>query len=389
MNTCVLAYTFYETDGRVMRYAESLARRGDGVDVIALRHRGQRRRERINGVNVIRIQRRSVTEKRRLAYMLKIVSFFMRSAVCVTLRHLRYRYRIIHVHSVPDFEVFAAAIPKLLGARVILDIHDIVPEFYVSKFGAGRWALLVKALVRIERASAAFADHTIASNHIWQERLISRSVSREKCSVFLNYPDPNLFRYSGPKQPNDRFVMMYPGTLSWHQGLDLAIRAFASVKQETPGAEMHIYGGGNELGVLRRLVDDLSMRERVRFMPILPVSQIADKMAAANLGVVPKRSDSFGNEAFSTKILEFMALGVPVLAADTKVDRHYFNEKVIQFFEAGNVTDLADKMLMLFRDPMLRSRLAANALEFAEKHSWSAHEKRYLDLVDSLSRVRG
>ena len=131
---CMLVYSFYETDNRVIRYAETLAKRGDQVDVIALRKKGQPYTEVLNGVRVFRVQEREKNEKKSLDYLARLSRFFFRSGVLVTKKHLQAPYDLIHVHSVPDFEVFAALVPKLLGAKIILDIHDIVPEFYASKF---------------------------------------------------------------------------------------------------------------------------------------------------------------------------------------------------------------------------------------------------------------
>ena len=90
-----------------------------------------------------------------------------------------------------------------------------------------------------------FVDHVIISNHLWYEKLVSRSVPEEKCSVFLNYVDPSIF-YGRPHTRHDgKFVILFPGSLHWHQGLDIAIEAFALVRKKVPNAEFHIYGQGN------------------------------------------------------------------------------------------------------------------------------------------------
>ena len=107
-------------------------------------------------------------------------------------------------------------------------------------------------------------------------------------------------------------------------------------------------------------------------------------MASADLGIVPKRADSFGNEAFSTKILEFMSLGVPVLAADTAIDKYYFNDSQICFFESGNEEELARSVLYLINNPDVRESIARNGEDRAADFSWEKHKQRYFDLVDSL-----
>ena len=141
--------------------------------------------------------------------------FWWRSLIILGLRHARKRYDLVHVHSIPDFMVFAAALPKLTGCRIILDIHDLVPEFYADKFGVSSRSLIFKILGLVERISCRFADHVIISNHIWQKTLHSRSVSENKCSTILNYPDPRIFHLK-KTAANGKFVIMNPGSMSWH-----------------------------------------------------------------------------------------------------------------------------------------------------------------------------
>src|ERR1700760_1556729 len=136
LRVCMIAYSFYETDNRVMRYAETLAKRGDYVEVLALQREKLPEYEVLNDGHVHRIQHREVNEKGRFTYLTRILQFMMRAMVRVSRNHLRERYDFIHVHSVPDFLVFAAWLPRLQGVPVILDIHDILPEFYTSKFGS-------------------------------------------------------------------------------------------------------------------------------------------------------------------------------------------------------------------------------------------------------------
>ena len=122
----------------------------------------------------------------------------------------------------------------------------------------------------------------------------------------------------------------------------------------------------------------------MRFRELVSVREIAAIMADADLGVVPKRADSFGNEAYSTKIMEFMAVGVPVVAANTKIDRHYFNGDVVRFFESGDVDSLAREMSDLLRNPESRQQMVARASQYAASHCWERRKVDYLTLVDHL-----
>lgn len=333
---CMMAYAFYDTDNRIIRYAETLLRRGDAVDVIALRREGQPSCETINNVRVFRIQKRRRDETGPLSYLVRLLRFLVRSERFLSRRHAERPYDLIHVHSVPDFEIFAAWRAKKAGAKLILDIHDLVPEFYASKFRTDHRSAFFHLLLRIERASTAFADHVIIANHIWQKKLVERSVPPQKCSTVLNFVDPAVF-YPHPRtRRDDRFVLVYPGGLHWHQGLDIAIRAFARAAGEISDAEFHIYGEGSEEERLRALVRELGLENRVRFMGMVPYRDIAQVIADADVGIVAKRADSFGNEAYSTKILEYFSQGVPVLTSRTAIDSYYFPEDTHECGEQGH-----------------------------------------------------
>jgi len=386
LRVCMLAYTHYESDNRVMRYAETLAARGDTVDVLALRHRNDEPPTANPSVNVLPIQARTRNESTRIAYLCRVLTFLVRAACLLHQRHRRQPYDLIHVHSVPDFLVLAAAWPRQAGAKVILDIHDLLPEFYASKFAAGRETTVFKVLRWIERRSAALAEHVIIANDLWRARLIRRSVPGEKCTTILNYPDPRIFARQQTARRNDRFVFLYPGSLNWHQGVDLAIRAFAKIKERVPHAEFHIYGAGPEKTRLRQLAGELNLAGRVQIRDSVSLRKVAGIMAAADVAVVPKRGDTFGNEAFSTKTLEFMMLGVPVIVAATAIDQFYFNESLVKFFRPDDSDDLAAAMLQLFEDPRLRDHLVGNAAAFAQRYDWRVNQHIYLDLVDALTR---
>jgi glycosyltransferase involved in cell wall biosynthesis len=390
MRICMIAYTFYENDNRVMRYAETLTQRGDHVDIIALRRKGQSRHEVISDVHVFRIQRRTKSERRRISYLFKLLFFLAHSMVFVSRRHLGNPYQVVHVHSVPDFLIFAAWLPKLTHAKLILDIHDVLPEFYLSKFNSRHNSVLFRLLVWIERQSAHFADHVIIANALWLDRLVSRgSVNRRHCSAILNAPDPSIFTPRGRTRADGKFVVIYPGSLNWHQGLDLAISAFSQVRRTVPHAELHIYGEGDQKLALQHTVSELGLNDSVLFKGVCSIRDVATQIENADLGIVPKRANTFGNEAFSTKILEFMQLGIPVVVADTKVDRFYFNDSVVQFFKSGDIEDLAHSIVTLAREDKRRLAMRRNASEFVKQMTWNIHKHEYLRIIDSISNSAG
>ncbi len=383
---CMVTHSHFLSDTRVMRYAKELAARGDAVDVMALqRTQEDPEQEVFPNITLTRVQRRERDKERTPAsFLFPILKFLFNCTFTIAGRHRKKPYDLLHIHNIPDFLVLAAVFPRLRGAKVILDVHDIVPEFYASKFSIKESSLIIRMLKGMEWVSARFADHVILASHLWVEKYTQRTGSQGKCSVFINNVDAEIFFPRTRTRNDGKFIMLFPGGLQWHQGLDIAIRAFRQVLPKLPQAEFHIYGDGNVKSELVALARDLGLEDKVKFFPSVLVSEVAAVMADADLGVVPKRADSFGNEAYSTKIMEFMSLGVPVVISSTKVDRYYFDDSVVRFFKSGDVDELAEAILELARDPELRKRQAANASAYAERHSWQRRKAAYLELVDAL-----
>lgn len=383
---CMVTHSDYTRDARVTRYAEALAERGDEVQVLALQSApGLPREEKVGKVNLVRLQQRFAKDgSSRLSYLFPVMRFLTASSAWLATHHRRERFDLLHIHNIPDFLVFAGLYPKLRGAKIILDIHDIVPEFYASKFSRGEHSLGIKALKVMEVLSAKVADHVIIANDLWLEKYRTRTRANGKCSVFINNVDTSIFRQRPRTRQDDKLVMIFPGGLQYHQGLDIAIRAFAKVQQRFPNLEFHIYGDGNMKEQLIALTNELRLNDSVKFFKPLPVRQVAEKMANADLGVVPKRADSFGNEAYSTKIMEFMALGVPVVVSKTRIDQFYFNNSVVRFFESGDADSMAAAISDLLGDKEARQRLSQSGSLYAEANSWNSKKRDYLNLVDRL-----
>jgi len=354
---------------------------GHEVDVVALKRRNQASYECLNGVNLYRIQERNFDEKSKLSYLVRLLRFFIKSTNFLTKQHMSRRYSFVHVHSVPDFLVFAAALTKLTGAKVILDIHDLVPELNCSKFRLTRKSIVFKALILLERLSTSFADYVIVANHIWEKTLNSRSVAKDKCSVILNYPDPTIFKYQPADKRDNEFRIIYPGSLNWYQGVDTIIKAIARLEEQLPNLELQIYGDGSAKSQLTTLVSKLGLESKVTFEASLPINEISNLMRNADLAIEPKKAGSFANEALSTKILEYMALGVPVIASDTLAHQYYFDSDLVMFFESDNEEDLANCILSLREDEGHRTKLVQNALEYIAENNWKVRQKEYLDLV--------
>jgi glycosyltransferase involved in cell wall biosynthesis len=184
-----------------------------------------------------------------------------------------------------------------------------------------------------------------------------------------------------------RFIVIFPGTFQWHQGLDIGIKAFAEFRKKMPNAEFHLYGAQHEklMNWLKGIARDLGLEDAVKFCGIASLDAIPEIIANADLGVVPKRADSFGNEAYSTKIMEFMSQGIPVVVSRTKIDSYYFDDETVRFFPSGDSAAMAEAMYEVARNPVLRESLIRRGLEYVELHGWDRTKQQYFDLIDSLS----
>lgn len=387
---CMVTHSNYETDNRVRRYAEALAGRGDLVDVIAIETGDAPLGEKmVGGVRLITVQRRVRNERSQWTYAYRLLRFLAVSSVALTRLHSEIRYDLVHVHNIPDFQVFSAWYPKFTGAKVILDIHDIVPELFSNKFKSRVNDLYVGLLKKIEKVSTAFADHVIIANHLWVERITTRSAPPEKCTVFINHVDKALFhRRSRTRQAGDPVVILFHGTFQWHQGLDIAVDALRLLKEQVPSAELHLYGGGggaNSAGQLIEQAEKLGIGGSVKYFGSVALHQIPEIVANADLGIVPKRADSFGNEAYSTKITEFLSQGVPAIVSRTKIDMYYFDDNTVQFFDSGNSRDMANAMVEVLTNPARRESLVRAGLDYVERNSWETRKAAYFHRVDSLT----
>jgi glycosyltransferase involved in cell wall biosynthesis len=224
----------------------------------------------------------------------------------------------------------------------------------------------------------------IVSNHLWLDDFARRSARPEKCSVFINNVDSGIF-YPRPRTRTDgRRIIMFHGSFSRHQGVDLVVQALPAILRDVPAAEFHLYGGGAEERNLVALARELGVEHAVKFNGGVALDEIPQIIANADVGVVAKRADSFGNRAYSTKILEFMSQSVPVVLSKTEIDSYYFDDSTVRFFESGNVAELANALIDVLTDHSLRDRLVQQALVYAARNSWESRKHEYHHLVDSL-----
>ena len=381
---CMVVYTDLPADSRVLGEAKALVERGDEVHVITVRTALLGDRRHLNGICVHPVMRLdAVVTDRRRDFPARYARFMVKSAVRMARLHAERAFDVIQVHTMPDVLVFAAIVPKLLGAKVILDVHDLMPELYASKFGAHH--RMVRVLETLERRSIAFADRAIAVHEPHLAALVARGSPEDKFSVIMNAPDTALFHGAVGSRDPGRFRLVYHGTIGSRPGLDVAVRAVALARADVPGLELVIVGDGEYVGEVARLVTELELDGVVRLhRGRFDIAEVVPLLREADAGVVPILDDAFTRYMLPVKLLEYVALGLPVIASDTATIRAYFSDDMLAFVSPGDPRELARRIVALHRDPAGRARQAAAARRFLAEHGWQREKERYCELIDSL-----
>lgn len=388
MKLCMVSYS-EDNDPRILRYAYSAVRRGDTVDIVCLGERGQASHTEKNGIRIYPIYRRRYDEKKPFAYLRALLAFFFRSAYRCTWLHFRNRYDVIHFHNIPDFGVFCTLVPKWMGAKVILDIHDLVPEYYMQKFGVGPGHVVIRLLVWIEGLSCRYADHVITVTELWRERLVRRSVGEaDRCSVVLNVPDPDIFQSVKRRTRGGRsgFLLSYHGNLSEVAGSGTLIRAMPLIRGQIPGVRLQMLGHPEKMPSLKQLARSLDVEDCIRFMKSVHIRNLPSLMREVDVGIDPKKDGVYSGETLSVKAMEYLAMGIPLVVSGTPAAKAYFNDSMVLFFRPDDERDLARQVIKLHRSAGLGKRLTLNAGNFFNTHHWNRYRESYFALLDRLTK---
>jgi len=399
----MLAYTEYLTDPRVRREAQALAARGDSVDFLCLRQpKGQPtpQWETIDGVQVCHLPIRKYQGTSQIAYLFSYLWFLVVSTVWISGLHMRRNYQLFQVHTMPDFIIFAALLPRLTGCKLILDMHDLTSDLYSVKFRSRWMRPLIWGLRAQERWSAGIAHHVITVHEPYRQILIERRIPAQKITVLMNVPDDRIFsmavretgklvRITTPDESHP-FTLIYHGTVVARYGLDVMLRAVALLLQQRtiPKLRLVIYGKGDDLPRLRTISAELGLDNTVYFHgKHVPLETLPALIIQADLAVVPNLANPFTEYVLPTKMMEYAALGMPAVVARTLVVSQYFDEEMVAYFEPGNAEELAAIISTLAHDPARRRYMANITYErFTTRYNWTTMKQTYYDLADRLCK---
>jgi glycosyltransferase involved in cell wall biosynthesis len=215
MKIAMVVFSSFPLDVRVRREAEAHMEVGNQVDVLCRTSRKEASKEVVNNINVYRL---NLKRKRsgKITYLFEYLYFFFWAFFKVTSLHIRKKYDVVHVHNMPNFIVFTSLIPKLFGAKVILDLHDPMPELFASMFSLYDDSFVVKVLKWFEARAMRYANMNITPNIAFRNLFISRGCPHEKIAIVMNSPDEKIFKSDGENKltsENKNFVIMYHGAV--------------------------------------------------------------------------------------------------------------------------------------------------------------------------------
>lgn len=387
---CMLVHgPFPVGEPRVARQARAAVAAGYEVDVVCMRRPGEPRKENLDG---IRIHRLPLEHERGLglqAIVREYVGFTVLAAVTLWRLTRRRRYRVVHVHNPPDFLLLAALPAKIVwGARLIFDVHDLAPDMFAERFGAGNVAQLASRLLpAMERVALRLADSVVTVHEPYARELRARGA--RDVMVVMNSVDPEVLPTAKDhvhEQPDFRVV--YHGTVTPWYGVDLLVDAAGTVASEIPELVVEIYGEGDAVPGLRERARRLGLDGRVRFHDRwLPHTEVLARVQSASVGVIPNRASQLNRYALSSKLLEYVELGIPVVVAGLPTLREHFAEDEVLFFTPGDADSLAAALLATARDPEAARARAVAAQHRARAYAWEANAARYVRLLDVLSET--
>ena len=380
-------------DRRVWSEAQTLRDAGWRVTVVCPRGEdGRRWHERIDRIEVFRYPL-PTTEAGLANHVLEYAVAIPSTLLLALLGWGGRRFDVVHLCNPPDFLFPIGALFRALGSAVIFDQHDLGPEVYVAQ--GGRKAGAVHRILRwSERATYRSADVVIATNDTYRRFALSRGgMDPSRVFVVRSAPDPKRIHSveADPALKAGRpHLVVYLGTMGPQDGVDLFVRAAHRIKDERPGAVRFLaMGGGNQVAALRQLAAGLGLTDDdLTFTGRIPDAQLRTALSSADVAISPDPANDFNEYCTMNKTLEYMAVGLPVVAFDLEETRVSAGDAAV-YAEPNDPADLARLTLQLLDQPEERARMGRAGRERINGPlSWQRSAAALLEAYDAAARAR-
>lgn len=384
---CIIRQAIYPNDLLVRREAETLVQAGYETHVICLKRFPddpiQQMEEVINGVHVHHLPlRRKKTSNAR--YIYDYLLFALLAGLKVTRLHLEKQLKVIQVNNMPDLLVFAALIPKWMGAKILFMIYEPTVELWEES----RKTKAPGMIKFVQQKALAFADASITVTQQLKDALVSRGADSLKINVVLNAPDEFLlqaWKQSDTRGQNvDGFRLICHGAIEDRYGQDTILDAVALLKDQIPDLSVHILGQGTAVESMKEKIIQLGLTDWVSYMGYVPLTELADELHAADAGIVAQKSSAYSNLVHTGKMYDYISFDKPVLASRLKAVQAYFDDHTLAYFDAGDASSLASAILKLYRNPEKRAGYIRNARSRYGDYCWERQKQTYLQIYKDL-----
>jgi glycosyltransferase involved in cell wall biosynthesis len=208
-------------------------------------------------------------------------------------------------------------------------------------------------------------------------------------AISMNVPDERWFGNGsgascGEKETNG-FDLVYHGTLAKRLGVDLTIRAVSNLSGRIPGLKFHVIGSGDDRDELVALAESLGLSSCIEFHGSIPIDRIASTLRSMNLGVISNRRNIATELMLPVKMLEYIALDIPVVAPPLKTIKHYFSDEMLSYFETEDVNSLSSAILNAYQSEEKRRDQVKNARRFLDQYGWERQKLDFINLYRSMA----
>ena len=381
----------YPRDRRVYHEATTLVDAGYQVTVICPSISGQPWHEILDGVSVYRFPAPRAA-KGFVGYLWEYV-YSMTAIFILSLRVLLLEgFDIVHAHHPPDIFAFLGAFYKLLGKRYVLDHHDLAPELYYARFGGKGSQLIYRVLVALEKFACRIADHVIATNESYKIVEMQRGiVPARRITVVRNGPNLNELRAKDPDpdiKQDGKTIIGYVGVTGTQDGVDYLLRALHRLIFDLGKTDFFcvVVGSGDALPRLKSLSHQLDIGDYILFTGwVDEPSEVARYLSTMDICVAPEPSDPYNDRSTAAKVMEYMALGKPIVAFDLPEHRFTAHHAAV-YARPNDELDFAKQIASLMDNPDQCNKLSRIGKERVEKNlAWSHQAKHLLEAYKILS----
>ena len=378
-------------DRRVWQEAGALRDAGYAVSIICPTGKGcEKKRETIDGIDIWRY-RLPVEGAGALGYLLEY-SAALAFTLFLSLRIFFGKgFDVVHACNPPDLFFLIGGFYKLLGRRFVFDHHDANPELYEAKFG--RRGLFYRVLLLLEKATFRTADVSIATNESYKRIAVTRGgMPPEKVFVVRSGPSLERLKIVPPDErlkKGKKYLVGYVGVMGKQEGIDYLLIAAAHLVHELKRSDVHfgLVGGGTSLDEMRALARHLGLEEHVTFTGRVPDREMLAMLNTAEVCVNPDIANEMNDISTMNKVMEYMALGKPIVQFDLAEGRFSAREASL-YARKNNPFDLAMKIIELLDDPERRRRMGAYGRRRVENElEWRYERPKLLAAYDALWTV--